>query len=156
MILLTSLPQNLRDFVISVSNSGITRNPLLAICAAKAIADNIPITNRLNEDISLYFNRMLSLQAMKTISNINEYIIMDTNKVHSLAKSFYIYRYKIAVNPFPVLLSEDTAIYDFFGITSVLSIEELELIKADRIKAMSYYNNLLAIVIELDKLSTGK
>ena len=152
MLNITSFTPASKDLIINLTNSGESRSTLVSICVAKAIADTLVIPQAVQDGIANYYNRINAIPVLRILSIINEQTLLDSDKVSGLIKSFYTYRYQLAHAPGPVLLGNEHVILDFFGITNILSINDIEVIQTDSIKTMKYYNGFLNLVRELNAL----
>lgn len=149
MFQLTTLSQQNRDFIVGLVNSGRSRDVIVAICLAKAIADSLPMTEAVNDDINNHYNRTLAITVLQMLSQINEQVVVNVDAVSTLTKNFYVYRYHVAFAPAPVLVSPTTGCLDFFGITKAMSVADIDVIQNNPMLAMKYYNGFLSLVREL-------
>jgi hypothetical protein len=152
MLSITNLTETSRNFILSLANSGNSRSKIVTMCLAKAIADQLPITTAQEGDIKSMYRNLFEIEVMKQISDINELCIIDTESIKLYVRAFYVWRYRIAFDPYVALCTnQDTAIVDFFGIKEALDVDAIDVLKNDPIGATKYYNGFMSFLREIKK-----
>ncbi len=138
----SSLPPHLKEYIVSLSNSGKGRTKLVSIAIAKAIADTYPLPTGNVGDIKSFFRNTMELDAMRLISNINELSIVDTTAILTYVRTFFIWRYRVAYDPHVVICNNpDTVVQDFFGIDAAIDQDATSLMKAEPVELMHHRAN---------------
>lgn len=157
MVPLTKFSRTIYSYIVSLVNSGEAHSKLTTVCLAKAIADHLPLAPVENHNVGNYYRANLGIQVLGIISDINELCVIDTEGVEELVFQYYSYRYKVAFNPSVVLMvSEDSAILDFFGISNAYDYDSLMKVKHDHLKAMKHYNSFSKLLDERSAILTEK
>ena len=153
MTQLASFSKYNRDFLLSLANSGTSRQKLTAVCLGKAIADQLPLVTTELEDLAQYFRTVHQVNVSMTIAKLNELVIIDTAAVMQYVSNFYQWRYRIAHRP-PVVLCMDqnTAVEDFLGINLCVDRDALCTINQNHIEAMKLYNSFVNVLNEAQTL----
>jgi len=131
------------DSTISARGKKLTSS--IALAKILAYDSNLPVEPV--KDIVSYYQSTVKMDVVKSIFNINEYIATDIDKVESLHSMFYIARYyQLHQCKLPVLITKETAVEDFFGISLSVPSDIIQTIKDNPLtisKAVLDYSQLL-------------
>lgn len=151
MFPINTLPKDSKDFVLALANSGKSRSKLVTLALAKAMADQLPLTEKIDGDIKIYFRTLFEIPTMQLISQINEICIVDTEAVLEYVRAFYIWRYNQVFGKLVVIATlPETAVLAFFGIDTIIDPDGIKAISECPTDTTKYYNGFATLYQQLN------
>ena len=132
MFLFTKLDKDAQKFISTMPSMGSTRGLGVSIAIARVLSNGASVPSSPVDDISSYYNQNVDASIYNNACTINELLVIDLEKVRTLAKQFYILRYAFLYPKEVYALSADNTVEDFFGLSRHLGNEVFESIKNDR------------------------
>lgn len=132
------------DFVNYLVANNIGKCPVTTTAIAYAIAKNLQLPSSKVENIESFYKQTHSITTLKKISQINEFVIVNSNDLADTVRKFYLARYYV-LNPPNLLWCPDpeTAVVDLFSIHLGLDKVTLDNIKHDPIKLSKIHNGAI-------------
>jgi len=150
MYLFAKLNKDSQEFVTRLTNSGTSRKKLVSYCIGKAIADELPMCAQAQTDIRQFFRLTLEMNVSRTLSAINELIVIDPLVVIEYVRNIYIWRYRIAFDPPMAMCSnKDTVTADFLSFSQYVDRDTIATTEEDFFTAMRVYNSARSLYRDL-------
>jgi len=137
------------EFVNRTSSVGGNRSDVFPIAVAYAVARTLPLPGMAVEDITQYFRLNCDRKASCSVDCVNEMLPFSLREAKELIMAFYKFRYR-AANPAPIPLAfhAESALEDFFEISTFFSKGVLDRIKASPEALTKYINGLTILFTE--------
>ena len=150
MYYMTRLSKPSIDFISRVSNTSGNRTPAFALAAAYVVSSKVALPSAEVVDITQYYRLQSEVEVMRLLGILNELLPFDFRLAKEAALAFYRFRHR-CVNPLaiPLAFHQESAIEDFFGISSFFSNDTLDVIRKSDGELTRYINALVAMFIEL-------
>lgn len=150
MYAITKLGPNSQAFLAEMSSLNLSRSTQSSIALAKVLTFCTAIPTSAVEDIEAFFRTHVQLEIEKTISAVNELMVLDVKAVQAYCLMFYKQRYQAAHPTCHVFsFNKETAVEDFFGISRVVDTATVACIKEDPTTLASRINKFKVMVEEL-------
>lgn len=150
MFAISKLSADSQAFITRMVSSGRTRSKEVSLAIARVLTRGATIpSNAVEDPIGLYRTQM-KIQMESLISQVNEFIVIDTEAVSDFCLKFFMYRYNAAhMGPNVLAFDKETAVEDFFGISKNFDKETLAALKNDPIFIVGVMNGLERVIQEL-------
>jgi len=154
MTYLTSLSKTSQDTILSMSGNPRTKNLGTSLAIAKAIARRLNVPSGEVESLHMQYMVSSSEQVVRILSALNELTAVDVETIKTYAEKFYNVRY-YALNPPAniLMLNADTAIQDFFSISTAVDQTALAELKNESVFIAKTYNEVSSVI---DEMLTGR
>lgn len=134
-----------------VTSSGVNRKPVFALAIAHCLSRQLPLPIEAVADIRTYYRLQHEITMIGKLSSLNELFPFDTKAAKEAILSFYCQRYRAANPPaIPLALQKDTALEDFFGLTTYFSNDVLCLIREQGELLTQTINGLTMLLSDMD------
>lgn len=150
MFQITKLSKDSRDFISELSLSGRSKELQTSLAVARVLANDIPLPSAPVESITSFYSFQCRINVEDILNTINEICLLDVSTVLDYTIKFYKLRYDTCnPNKTIVALNKETAIVDFFGISSVIDDVAIKAISEDPIKITDLVNKFVIVKQEL-------
>lgn len=126
---LASLPLASRNFITSALSTGQNQKRCFRIALAYSLAKQLPLPSQEVTDPKMHYLQNEATPVLRSLSCLNEIIPFDTKETRELVAAFYTNRVAAAYpRSVPLAMNPQTAIVDFFGLTTHFSNDVLQTI----------------------------
>lgn len=150
MYFLSKLSKSSVSFVNQVSGAGDNRSKAFAIAISYVLARRMALPPEEVEEISMYYRIHHAQALLYHLDSVNDCMPFDTRVARKLTEDFFTFRYK-AANPaaIPLAFQKESAVADFFGLSTVFSKDILEEIAECPEKLTQLVNGLNSLFDDL-------
>ena len=133
-------------FLGKLGSSGGNRTDTFCVAMGYTLARTLALPAEEVDDLTTYFRLHHELAVMDSLNVVNEVLPFNTKAAKEAVLAFYRLRERF-MNPVMIPLAQrpDSAIVDFFGLSTVLPEGLLDTIKNDPEKLTSYITNLTTL-----------
>ena len=150
MFQITKLSKDSRDFISELSLVGRSKELQTSLAVARVLANDLPIPSTPVESIVSFYGFQCKVQVESILNTINEICLLDVSTVLDYTAKFYKLRYDAChPNKTVLALNKETAVVDFFGISSVIDASAIKTISEDPVKMTDLINKFVNIKQEL-------
>lgn len=150
MSILVKLDKSAQDFILGLANTNLGMNPSTTVALARSLAYTLPLVPAESGDVIGSYRLEHRIKVEQILSLINELIIVDIKTILTLVESFYCFRMEQA---YPsaniILISQETAVSDFFKISKYFSKDNLAIIANDVALVSRLCNGFSALIKQL-------
>lgn len=144
------------DFITILSTGNKSKSKEASIALGRVLAYKLDIPSTPIEDFNQYVNQTYISSLEKIVYNINELCVLDKELVKTYFIKLFNCRYNICHgNDVLVSTNPETALADFFKISSNISSEDVKFISQNCILLMEYVNKFKHVVNDLEKINNG-
>ena len=150
MYAITKLSQESQAFLNHLSMSGKAQSLHSSIAIAKALSNSLPVPSSEVDNIEMHYRSTHLLSVQKQLSDLNELIVVDTATILLYTQRFYQLRYQQVVpNKTICCLKSETAVQDFFGLTSFIDEATLAAIAVKPMEITKIHNGAVVFFCEI-------
>jgi hypothetical protein len=151
----TLLDEKSKNFIVKISNTGMSKNISVSIGVSKVLSNRLAMPSSPVDDIESFYRQNHELSVIYSIDVLNELLVVDAECIKDITKRLYLVRYGMLSPKDSVLILPGTAVEDFFGIRKYMSDSLLNTVRLESASIMETQNAISSILTSLDKNKTG-
>lgn len=150
MFQITKLSKDSRDFISELSLAGRSKELQTSLAVARVLANDLPLPSTPVESIASFYSFQCRIEVEGILNTINEICLVDVATILDYTSKFYSLRYN-ACNPSKTIMAfnKETALVDFFGISSTLDANAIKAITDEPNKMTELVNRFVTVKEEL-------
>lgn len=152
MSTITLLSKPSLDFVTTLSTGNKSRSKETSMALGRVLSYKLDVPSTPIQDLNQYISQAYISSLEKLVYDINEVCVLDKELIKMYFIKFFNARYNICHGT-DVLVSTnpDSALADFFKISSSLSSDDIQFISNNCIKLMEYVNKFKHVINDIEK-----